>query len=55
MEPIEMSAVEAAAQITSGRISSEELVRACLERIEVIEETLGAWTFLDAERIVTLR
>ena len=50
MEPNEMSAVEAAAQIASGRISSEELVRACLERIEAIEETLGAWTFLDAER-----
>ena len=50
MEPNEMGAVEAAAQITSGRISSEELVRACLERIEAIEETLGAWTFLDAER-----
>ena len=42
-----LGAVEAAAAIREGHISSEDLVDACLARIEELEERIGAWTFLD--------
>jgi Asp-tRNA(Asn)/Glu-tRNA(Gln) amidotransferase A subunit family amidase len=42
-----ISASEAAQAIKDGFITSEELVTACLEHIEPIEEQLGAWQFLD--------
>jgi Asp-tRNA(Asn)/Glu-tRNA(Gln) amidotransferase A subunit family amidase len=45
----EMSAAEAAAAIRAGESTSEELVRACLERAESIEETVGAWQCLEPE------
>lgn len=44
-----LSAVEAAAAIADGRISSEELVRACLERIEATDASIRAWTHLDPD------
>ena len=49
MNLCEMSAAEAAAAIRAGECTSEELVRACLERTEAIEETVGAWHYLDPE------
>jgi Asp-tRNA(Asn)/Glu-tRNA(Gln) amidotransferase A subunit family amidase len=45
----EMSAAEAAAAIRAGESTSEELVRACLERAESIEDTVGAWQCLEPE------
>ena len=42
-----MSAVEAAEAIRSGRIPSEALVGACLDRIAALEEQIGAWAHLD--------
>ncbi len=48
-----LSAVEAADKIRSGEISSEELVRACLDRIEDQEPTVRAWEFLDPELALT--
>jgi len=33
----------------AGEITSEELVRACLDHISGIEERIGAWTYLDPE------
>jgi len=42
-----LSAVEAAAGIRDGVFTSEDLVRACLDRCEVVEETVQAWAFLD--------
>ncbi len=42
-------AAEAAAAIAEGSLRSEELVRACLERIEASEEAVQAWTFLDPD------
>jgi Asp-tRNA(Asn)/Glu-tRNA(Gln) amidotransferase A subunit family amidase len=44
-----LSAVEAAAGIRAGAFTSEDLVRACLERCEAVEETVQAWATLDPD------
>lgn len=44
-----LTATEAATKIASGEISSEDLVKACLEKIDAHEETIGAWIYLDKE------
>ncbi len=44
-----LTAHEAASAIAAGRTTSEALVRACLERIEARERTVGAWSFLSPE------
>jgi Asp-tRNA(Asn)/Glu-tRNA(Gln) amidotransferase A subunit family amidase len=44
-----MGAAEAAEKIRNGRITSEELISACLEKINQIEDTVGAWAHLDPE------
>ena len=44
-----ISATEAAAAIRAGKITSEELVRACLDRITALEEQIGAWAYLSPE------
>ncbi len=41
------SAVEMAAQIRNGAITSRELVESCLERIAEFEPDIGAWAHLD--------
>ena len=46
---IELSATEAARKIRDGEITSEELVQACLARIEKFEPAICAWVHLDAE------
>src|SRR6267142_1401180 len=48
-QPAQLTASEAAQRINRGLLSSEELVRACLERIRQVEPTVQAWTFLDEE------
>jgi Asp-tRNA(Asn)/Glu-tRNA(Gln) amidotransferase A subunit family amidase len=48
-EPWELTAAEAAALIREGRLSSVELVEACLGRIRDTEARVEAWTFLDPE------
>ena len=47
--PAQLSATAAAARIRDGELTSEELVQSCLERIEELEDTIGAWTHLDGE------
>ncbi len=42
-----MTASEAAKAIREGSLTSGELVRACLDRIDTLEPSIGAWTFLD--------
>ena len=49
MEGNLLSATEAAKAIRDGALTSEELVRACLDRIEALEESVRAWAHLDAE------
>ena len=44
-----LSAVEAAALLARGELTSEALVQACLEQIQATEESVQAWTFLDPE------
>ena len=44
-----ISATEAAAAIRAGKITSEELVSACLDYIAAIEERIGAWAYLDPD------
>lgn len=44
-----IGAAEAAEKIRSGLITSEELVSACLEKIDQIEEAVRAWAHLDPE------
>lgn len=42
-----LSAGEAVAAIEAGRMTSEEFVRACLDRIGELEGMIGAWAYLD--------
>jgi Asp-tRNA(Asn)/Glu-tRNA(Gln) amidotransferase A subunit family amidase len=44
-----LSAADAAQQVREGKLTSEELVQACLERIRALEPKVQAWTFLDEE------
>ena len=45
--PAALTAAESARRIREGRLSSEELVQGCLERIRQVEPDVQAWTFLD--------
>jgi len=49
MNLFEMSAAQAAVAIQSGEATSEELVQACLDHINTIEDSIGAWIHLDPE------
>lgn len=49
MEASHLSAVDAAQAVQSGEIRAEELVQACLQRIEEVEPEVGAWEHLDPE------
>lgn len=44
-----LSAVEAREAIEEGILTSVELVEACFERIDEVEESIGAWAHLDRE------
>ena len=46
----QLSAAAAAEGIARGDFSSEELVRACLQRIDSREASVRAWTYLDPEK-----
>jgi Asp-tRNA(Asn)/Glu-tRNA(Gln) amidotransferase A subunit family amidase len=47
-----LRAAEAARQIAAGRITSEALVRACLERIAVRESEVRAWAHCDPDAAI---
>ena len=44
-----MSALEAARLIRQGALSSEELIKECLDRIRELEPRVQAWAFLDEQ------
>jgi Asp-tRNA(Asn)/Glu-tRNA(Gln) amidotransferase A subunit family amidase len=48
-EPTTLTALEAAELIAGGELSSEDYVRACLDRIEAIEGTVHAFAHLDRD------
>ena len=48
-----LTAAEAASRIAAGDLTCEELVSACLARIEEREPQLHAWAHLDRERALT--
>jgi Asp-tRNA(Asn)/Glu-tRNA(Gln) amidotransferase A subunit family amidase len=48
----ELGAVEAAALISAGRITSEQLTRACLERIAEREHDVRAWAHLSPDQAI---
>ena len=47
MTTIELSATEAVQKIGDGEITSEELVQACLDRIDHVDGEIQAWAHLD--------
>ncbi|HEY4373737.1 MAG TPA: amidase [Burkholderiales bacterium] len=50
MTPLhQLNAAEAGRAIAAGRLTSEALVRACLERIRLLDGELQAWASLDAD------
>ena len=49
MSLFKLTATEAAHKIHKGEITSEELVKACLNRIDEIDNTVHAWAHLDPE------
>ena len=44
-----LTAAQAAAEIASGAVSSEDVTHACLDRIEAVEDTVKAFAHLDRE------
>ena len=48
-----LSATKAAAEIARGAISSEEITRACLDRIAAVEPKVQAFAHLDTEHALT--
>ena len=46
-KPVDLTASEAARAIRAGELTSEDLVGACLARIEALEPEVKAWAFLD--------
>ncbi|MEJ1996504.1 MAG: amidase [Limibacillus sp.] len=52
-ETLTFSALEAAKAVRNGEITCEELVQACLDRIEEFDGEIGAWAHLSAEHALT--
>lgn len=49
LNPCELTAHEARRLIARGDLTSEELVRSCLDRIERRDGAIGAWAFVDPD------
>ncbi|MEQ9681731.1 MAG: amidase family protein, partial [Rhodospirillales bacterium] len=47
MDICRLSAEAALARMATGDLTARELVQACLDRIALREDAVGAWTFLD--------
>jgi len=51
-DPTRLSATKASAALKAGTLTSQALVSACLERIKERDQNVGAWAFIDAERVL---
>ena len=51
-DPAMPTALDSARRIADRRLTTEELVSICLERIAARESVVGAWEFLDSERVL---
>lgn len=51
-DPADLDATAAIALIRAGTLRSTELVRACLARLEMLEERVHAWVYVDPERVL---
>ncbi len=49
MDASELTASDAARRLRDGALRSEELTRACLDRIEALEPSVQAWTHMDPD------
>jgi Asp-tRNA(Asn)/Glu-tRNA(Gln) amidotransferase A subunit family amidase len=47
--PAVLTATRAAEQVSKGELSAADLTRACLERIDRLEPSVRAWTFVDRQ------
>ncbi|MGY4334726.1 Asp-tRNA(Asn)/Glu-tRNA(Gln) amidotransferase A subunit family amidase [Bradyrhizobium sp. LB7.2] len=48
----ELTALEAARLIAAGQLTSETLVRSCLDQVEELEASVQAWEHLDADQAI---
>jgi Asp-tRNA(Asn)/Glu-tRNA(Gln) amidotransferase A subunit family amidase len=53
-EAWKLGLVDAARAIAERNLTSERLTRSCLLRIAELEETIGAWAWLDTERAIDI-
>src|SRR5215469_3909619 len=51
-EPARMTATEASTLISARKLSCEELVRSCLNRIAARDSNVKAWLWLDADHAI---
>ena len=51
--PNELDAIEALANMSAGRLTAEELTRACLDRIAARDSIVRAFAYLDPERALS--
>jgi len=49
MDLFELTASDVVRRLRDGALRSEEFTRACLDRIEALESTVQAWTYIDPE------
>ncbi len=48
-KPNDLTITEAASAIATGKLTTLQLVKSCLERIDALEEKIQAWAFVDRE------
>ncbi len=47
-----LTATNAARKIAAGEFTAEALVRACLDRVNEREQTIGAWEYIDPDAVI---
>src|ERR1700733_2774790 len=54
MDPCFLTAAEAAKKINAGSLTSETLVRSCIERIEERDPLVKAWLYIDKAKALAM-